>query len=259
MRLPAAIIHPDDALPTTWRLAERWNYRGQQGAWLVRAQAGEPCQVDDRGPGRPTYQLHDADAVQIVYRSTAPRRRAAHIGNALGRALEYGYVCSLGFCQSTPYSIAGPVPADLIGYYAGQGLDPAPIVNGYHAARQAAQAAQKAAAPTVAPRTGTVTAPTPEAPPAPLSSPPVPGLDRARWLGAQITAMMPRTHYLGWSVLARRRVAARVALAKVAGYETAASDNDALVLLAPASLQLQYLNEYAGRVFSGQEDSDAVL
>jgi len=71
--------------------------------------------------------------------------------------------------------------------------------------------------------------------------------------------MMPRTHYLGWSALSRRRVAARVALAKLAGYESAADDNDALVLMAPASLQLQYLNEYAGRVFSGQKDSDAVL
>src|SRR5437870_4084645 len=101
-RLPAAIVHPDDVLPANWPVAESWAYRGQHGAWLVRALAGVPLKPNaghTRGPGRSWYEACDGDAVQIVYHATAPHRRPAHIGSAIGHALRDGYTCDLRFYQ----------------------------------------------------------------------------------------------------------------------------------------------------------------
>lgn len=83
---PAAVLHPDDPLPKTWRVVQEWTYRGgQRGAWLERT---------DRPSGR---NRTPARRAQVVYRTTAKRSpRTSTTGQALGYA-ERGLVCSVGW------------------------------------------------------------------------------------------------------------------------------------------------------------------
>lgn len=97
-----------------------------------------------------------------------------------------------------------------------------------------------------------------EAPPVLLSAPPEPGEARIKWLAERITALTGRTSGQ-YTPLTRRRMAARFALSMVAGYHPQRATEDAPPLYGPASLYLAQLNEYAGRVFRGEEDPDAVL
>ena len=101
--LPAAIVHPDDELPKTWRVVSTWTYRGQRGAYLSRV--------------APTHfaALHDVSWAQIVYRTTAPRRRGSHVGNAIGHATGW-QTCSV---QSWDLERN----AERTAYYAEQGID----------------------------------------------------------------------------------------------------------------------------------------
>jgi hypothetical protein len=96
LRLPAAIVHPDDELPSTWRLFSTWSYRGQRGAWLLRHNAGEPLREHRRAPGRESYEVRLGDAALIVYRAAAPRRNRAHVGTAISKAAQ------LGHCANSP-------------------------------------------------------------------------------------------------------------------------------------------------------------
>jgi hypothetical protein len=333
---PAAVLHPDQELPSCWQVAYTWEHDGQRGAWLSRTD-------DERQGWRGVPPL-----VQVVYNPDVGLRPARYVGLTSARqALVTEYRGTYGTfteCRERrtywaergvdierrdwfarrrweaagkpgaddPYSYdptpdPGPAPDDdglLTGvqpdwinpieidpaqpwparwqavthdgaewayhspyswwpvhYRAGAKLRTAHGVAVMIESRRQKLSDRKWEAQNGKSKT----APAPvieeqqEEEAHPLSSPPEPGVERARWLGEQITYMMPRTAYLDWTPMSRRRVAARVALAKMNGYDAADEEGDALVLMAPASLQLQALNEYAGRVFSGQEDSDAVL
>jgi hypothetical protein len=75
LRLPAAVVHPDDPLPKTWRVYSAWTYRGQRGAWLMRA--SQQVQIQ---------RYRQAQWVQIVYQRSALRRSVSHVGKAITTA-----------------------------------------------------------------------------------------------------------------------------------------------------------------------------
>lgn len=96
------------------------------------------------------------------------------------------------------------------------------------------------------------------APPQPSAGPPpAPGPDRVKWIGQQVTAMMPHT-VAGYSPLQRRRQAARQALALSAGYEPESAANDSGTLAGSLLLHLMGLNEFARREL-GEDTDDALL
>jgi hypothetical protein len=97
----------------------------------------------------------------------------------------------------------------------------------------------------------------PDPPQRPVGPPPPPGDDRVRWLGEQVTALMPHT-VAGWAPLQKRRQAARRALALSAGYEPESPINDAGTLPGSLSLHLLGLNEFARREL-GEVTDHAVL
>lgn len=329
---PAALVHPDQELPSCWQVAYTWEHEGQRGAWLRR--------TNDEPDGPPLVQVVYSTDVELRagrYAGLTPARRALvteyrdrYYGTFTESRERRAYWAERGVDiqrrdwwarksweaagkphGNDPYTYdptpdPGPAPEDdrLLAsvqpdWIKPIELDPAqpwpaywqPVKHdGSDWAYQTPDSwwpvryrsgaklrtdhgvavmiesrrrnlssrkwdAQHGTANTPAPAIEEQ----PEEAVHPLSAPPEPGVERARWLGEQITYMMPRTAYLDWTPMSRRRVAARVALAKMNGYEASDEEGDALVLMAPASLQLQFLNEYAGRVFRGEEDSDAVL
>lgn len=79
---PAAVLHPDDPLPRTWRVVSEWQYRGQRGAWLEY--------VSQSGSFR---RGGDPEHCQVVYRTTAKHSpRTSTTGQGLSYAAR-GLVC----------------------------------------------------------------------------------------------------------------------------------------------------------------------
>lgn len=98
----AAVLHPDDPLPKTWRVVSHWTYRGQRGAWLEY----------DRKVGSSRHGPNP-DLCQVVYRTTAKHSpRTSTTGQALSYAAR-GLVCSQAWIVGWTY---------LPGYHEPQGM-----------------------------------------------------------------------------------------------------------------------------------------
>jgi hypothetical protein len=99
----------------------------------------------------------------------------------------------------------------------------------------------------------------PAASPRRATPPPSDPLERAEWLGEQIT-MMTSAESNTYAAHTRRRIAAHRALALLNGYQPNDPENDGMTLYGTLSLHLAGLNEMARRAFDGENgDSDAVL
>lgn len=73
--IPAAVIHPDDAMPKSWRIVETWHHDGQDGAYVSSTDAAW------RSENAPTW-------AQIVYSTEARRYGSSHIGAVICRGAE---------------------------------------------------------------------------------------------------------------------------------------------------------------------------
>jgi hypothetical protein len=101
--------------------------------------------------------------------------------------------------------------------------------------------------------------PTVASSPRAADAPPARGVQRAEWLGQQIT-MMASAESNTYEAHTRRRIAAHRALALLNGYQPEDPENDGMTLYGTLSLHLAGLNEMARRAFDGENgDSDAVL
>lgn len=75
-RAPAVIVHPEQAMPKTWRIVASWEWRKQRGAWLAFT---APRVANWRSAS-------SAELCHVVYRSTAKRySQAGNMGLILAR------------------------------------------------------------------------------------------------------------------------------------------------------------------------------
>lgn len=111
--IPAAVMHPDDSLPKTWRLVSTWEHDGERGAYVEWANAPGSWRRDGEG-----------EWSQVVYRTDAPRRGSSHVGHAICYATKQLACPSLAGAwgnYGTPHAEA--LASARRAYYAERGQD----------------------------------------------------------------------------------------------------------------------------------------
>lgn len=242
---PALPLHPDDRLPATWHVERAWQHDGRRGAWAVR----------DNG-----YSIE----AQLVYDATANRRPPNVLAKLCSMAAE-GRFPLADATHPAPPRPKPPTPPPSV--YDEIDLDcPMAAYNALHrngirtyAELLALSDHELLRMRNMGPvRLADLKAWLAEIGLVGSDGQPVPtphDLERADWLGQQITGMAHREPAT-YPPHRRRRMAAHRALAMVAGYTAADPLNDSGMLPGTLELHLEGLNAYAARVLEQQEGSD---